>query len=211
MRRELVIIGGGGFGREACWLAEAAGWTVLGFLDDDPAAAGSQRLEKPVLGVIGDWTRYSDAEFVVAIGSPRTRLKVVEKMSDQAEPRFATIVHPSAQMSRFVSLREGSLVAAGCILTTDIAIGRHCIIDRSVTVGHDCRLGDFVTIAPLVAVSGHVTMGNYVEVGAGALIRQGISLGEGSMVGMGGVVLKSVGSREVVVGNPARLLKTLAS
>ena len=36
---KLLVIGAGGFGREAAWTAETAGFEIAGICDDDPGAA----------------------------------------------------------------------------------------------------------------------------------------------------------------------------
>jgi acetyltransferase-like isoleucine patch superfamily enzyme len=46
-------------------------------------------------------------------------------------------------------------------------------------------------------------------IGAGAVILPGITIGEEAMIGAGSVVTKDVPSRAVVVGNPARIVRTL--
>lgn len=40
MARELLIYGSGGFAREVAWLAQEAGYVVVGFLDDDSSRWG---------------------------------------------------------------------------------------------------------------------------------------------------------------------------
>jgi sugar O-acyltransferase (sialic acid O-acetyltransferase NeuD family) len=209
MADRLLIIGSGGFATEVCWLAEEAGWDVLGFLDDSPDEVGKLVVNKRVLGPSTSWSEHGPVKLVVAIGSPRTRLKVVENLGRTGRPEYATLIHPNVRRSRFVQIAEGSMVTAGCILTTNISIGKHCILNLNVTVGHDCRFGDFVTIAPLTAISGNVTLGNLVEVGTGAAIRQGLAVADGSVLGMGGVLTKSMESNKVYVGNPAKLLRSI--
>lgn len=209
--KQLIIVGGGGFCREVIWLARecASTWTVTGILDDNPAVQGESFCDVPVVGTVSDWTTFSDAWFCVAIGSPRTRKLVVNKMESQGTVKFATLVHPSVHMSDYVTLGEGSIITAGCILTTQVSLGRHNIINLMTTVGHDVTTGDYCTMAPHVAVSGNVTMGDGVEVGTGALIIQGRTLGTGSFMGAGAVVSKNVADNVLAVGCPARQAKVL--
>lgn len=47
-------------------------------------------------------------------------------------------------------------------------------------------------------------------VGAGAIILRGTTIGEGAIVGAGAVVTKDVPPYTVVVGNPARIARTIA-
>lgn len=54
-----------------------------------------------------------------------------------------------------------------------------------------------------------VTIGRNVWVGAGSRLLPGISIGDSAIVGAGSVVTKSIPSRELWAGNPARKLKEL--
>jgi acetyltransferase-like isoleucine patch superfamily enzyme len=47
------------------------------------------------------------------------------------------------------------------------------------------------------------------SIGANATILPGLTIGEGAMVGAGAVVTKDVPPRTLVVGNPARIVRTL--
>jgi acetyltransferase-like isoleucine patch superfamily enzyme len=47
------------------------------------------------------------------------------------------------------------------------------------------------------------------SIGANATILPGLTIGEGAMVGAGSVVTKDVPPRTLVVGNPARIVRTL--
>lgn len=207
----LVILGGGGFAREAIWLAREASsdFDVIGLLDDSSELQGTQLSGVPVIGRIDDWLTLSQACFVVAVGSPRSRRAIVEKMMLRGSPRFATLIHRSVHRSEFVTIGEGSMVAAGCVLTTDIQIGRHVIVNINSTVGHDVVIGDYSTVAPVVAVSGNVRLGAGSEIGTGSCLKQGVDIGVGSMVGMGSVVTKSVPDYQLAMGAPARVVRPL--
>lgn len=210
--KPLIVVGAGGFGREVIWLARDVGaaWNPLGYLDDGDHDPHAEYSGLPVLGKIESWPRYEDAWFVIAVGSPRARLAIVERMRTRGEPQFATLVHPSVQMSTYVSMAPGTIVAAGCIVTTQITLGRHSIVNINVTIGHDTVFGDYCTVAPGVPISGNVTLEDGVEIGTGATLRQGIRIGTGAMVGMGSVVTKSVDPGVLVTGVPARPVRELA-
>jgi sugar O-acyltransferase (sialic acid O-acetyltransferase NeuD family) len=210
-KKPLIIVGGGGFSREVIWLAKEchADWDVCGVLDDNPAMLGRQLCDIRVLGTVETCVDYSECWFVIAVGSPRTRKTIALKMEQKGPLQFATLVHPSVMKSAYVDIGDGSIVSAGCILTTQISMGRHSIINLACTIGHDVRIGDYCTIAPRVAVSGNVTMGNGVELGTGSVLIQGLSLGDGSFVGAGAVVSKDIPDNIFAAGSPARGIKTL--
>lgn len=191
------------------WLAQDCGLSVRGILDDADDKQGTTISGVPVLGKIDNSPIHSDAAFVVAIGTPRVRKAVVDRLLRVEPAKFATLIHPDVKRSSCVEIGEGSIIAAGCILTTHIRVGKHNIINLNCTVGHDCIFDDYCTIAPIVAVSGNVQLEQGVEVGTSACIRQGVRMREGSLLGMGGVLTKDVEPNVVMVGNPARPLKVL--
>ncbi|WP_373090775.1 acetyltransferase [Zhongshania sp.] len=205
--KDLIIIGFGGFGREVDWLAISCGRNVAGFLDDSYEPGIHEGYQ--VLGRVEQWVNYSACEFVVAVGNPRTRKLIVDKMLTFGDPEFATLVHPSAIMSPSVSVGAGSLICAHCTLTVNFSIGEHTILNMNVAAGHDVVIESFVTVAHLVAISGNVTLEDGVELGTNSAIRQGLTMARGSMLGMGGVMTKNADKNMVYVGSPAKEFKKL--
>ena len=205
--KQIVIIGFGGFGREVAWLAKDCGRSVLGFFDDraEPRLHGAYN----VLGKVAEWKKFANADFVVAIGNPRLRKKVVDQLLFEGLEAFATLVHPSVMMDESVMVGKGTMICAGTIATVDISIGEHVILNLNVTVGHDDVIHDFVTVAPMVALSGNVTLFPGTEVGTGAAIRQGVEMAAGSMLGMGGILTKDTEKNTIYIGSPAKPLKPL--
>ncbi|MDX1303660.1 acetyltransferase [Photobacterium sp.] len=206
---KLIVVGGGGFAKEIIWLAKDCNFDVVGVLDDSPDMEGQTVLGVPVLGTISSWCQHRNCKFVIAIGSPRTRILVAKKMLTVGNPTFATLIHPSVINSKHVSIGEGTMVCAGSILTVDVEIGQHCILNLNVTVGHETTFLDFVTVAPMAAVSGNVILETGVEVGTGASIKQGLTLSSGAMLGMGGVLTKNIAPNLIFAGNPAKKLKEM--
>lgn len=206
--QDLIIIGGSGFGKEVIWLAQETNqFNVIGVLDDN-ASPDSKILNIPVLGKVSDASKYTNASFTIAIGNPRVRQKLANKLVDMGITKFANLIHPSVNRSKFIEMGIGNIICAGATLTTDIVFGNHNIININSTVGHDCHIKDFCTVAPLVAISGNVTLSNLVEVGTGAVIRQGLTLESGSMLGMGGVLTKNIEKNQIFIGNPAKIFKS---
>ena len=198
-------MGAGGFGREVAFAAEraVASFQVRGFLDDGNEFSMPEGWR--VLGKVSDAPHRSKA--VIAIGNPRVRRTVSQALAG-ANIDYVTI-DVEGRRHRTVEVGQGSVLVAGVRTTVNTSIGVHCIANLNSTIGHDVVVQDFVTIAPLVAISGNVRIGAGVEVGTGACIREGVAIGDGAMIGMGAVVVKDVEPNTVVVGNPARPIKTL--
>lgn len=209
--KPLIIVGAGGFAREVLWLARRAKRDVAGFLVDDDTLQGQLINDVPVIGKSMDWPNHPDTSLVVAIGAPRARMSVVTRMKALGEPDFSTLIDPAAVIGDRVTIMPGSMICAGVICTTDILIGEHAILNLNSTVGHDAVFRGFVTVAPNASISGNVMLGTCTEVGTGAALREKVVVGDGALVGMGSVVTRDVEPNSVMVGNPARQIRTLVA
>lgn len=211
--QSIVILGAGGFGREVLDIIIAQNkvskrWKILGFVDENPELKGKVLNGYPVLGSF-DWFSKIDLKeirVVCAIGDNISKKKVVEKAKGVGL-RFANVVHPSVIMTEFVTLGEGVIICAGCILTNQITIGNHVIINLDVTIGHDSIIEDFCTLSPGVHISGRNKIGEGANVGTGAVTIQGIVIGRWSIIGAGAVVAQDIPDKVVAVGVPAKPIK----
>ncbi|MFG1525546.1 acetyltransferase [Halobacteriovorax sp. RZ-3] len=205
---DLIIIGAGGLGSEVAWLAETTGeYKVLGFLDDN-LEINSKFHQYDVLGKVTDASKFSNCSFAIAVGSPRTRKLIYNKLKENKIQKFPNIISKRATLSNTVSLGEGNIICEGTIITTNISIGDFNLINLNCTVGHDSIIKNFTTVAPIAAISGNVTLEDLTEVGTGACIRQGITLHQGSMLGMGSVLTKDIPEETIFIGSPAKFFKS---
>jgi len=211
MSKPLIAVGASGHLKDVSFILEdlREKWLLAGILDDDPALEGTALDSALVLGPTARWVDYSDHWFVVAIGNPRVRARVVNGMAGANSSRFATMVHSRSSLSRNANLGPGCMIGPFASVSAGVSVGSHSIVNAGATIAHEANIGNFVTIAPQAAISGNVTLEDGVEVGTGALIRQGVRVGRGAMVGMGAVVLSDVPANTCVVGNPARALRQL--
>lgn len=211
---KVVLLGAGGFAREVVELVEAANaatprFEVLGYLVDASfGAPGTVVGDRPILGDLG-WLagRGADVQAVAAVGAPALKRKMVAAAA-ACGVRFARLVHPGVVCGRRVRLGEGVIVAAGCVLTTDIDIGDHAHINLGCTIGHDVRLEPFVTVSPGVHLSGNVVLEEGSFIGTGANIIERRRVGRWAIVGAASGVMTDVPENSTVVGIPARVLTT---
>ena len=204
----LVIVGAGGFGRQALDVVEAINaverrWEFLGFLDDstahDPLVA---RRGAAILGTVVLLASI-DTAYVIAIADPKTRERV-DTFATQAGRQPATLIHPAAVQGTMNMIGPGFTAMAGSCISTGLTIGRHVHLGQTATVGHDALVGDFATIYPGAHISGKVTLEDSVSIGTGANIIQGLTIGRHTFVGAGAVVTRSLPGGIVAVGVPAR-------
>ena len=194
--KQIAIYGAGGFAREVAWLAESCDHHVVCFVDDNPALLGKQVNGIPVMSLEDAPGQFAGAGIVSGIGSPKVRELVMEK-AVEAGLMPVSLIHPHVEMSRWIEMGEGVVICAGCILTTNIRIGKQVQINLDCTVGHDVVLGDYTTLAPGVHVSGWVYFGKRVYVGTGAVLINGtedkpLVIGDDVVIGAGACITKSV-------------------
>ncbi|MDE2150035.1 MAG: acetyltransferase [Gammaproteobacteria bacterium] len=208
--RRLCIFGAGGSGREVAWLAEQAygGNVSRCFVVDDP-----RYLESPTDGIpislLSELTPSKHTRFVVALGDPRQRRRIVDMIAS-AGYRFATLIHPRVEISPSVRVGLGTVICANSVVTCNVVIGSHVQVNVNCSISHDSTLGDYCTISPGVNITGNVHLGPGVFVGTNACFVNGrpdhpLTIGEGAVIAAGACVIADVPPHVLVAGVPARI------
>lgn len=207
--RELIIVGAGGHGLETLWLAKRCGRTIKGFLDDTLEKQGKFFYGYPILGKIAERDTHMNCDFIIAIGSSKLRRAIIKKYFDSKEYNFTVLIDPSVIVGDNVKIGSGTMICAKSIITVAVSVGDHCIVNINSSLSHGVNLLDYVTLAPGVTLLGDVMIREECEIGAKAVVREKLIVNDGAIVGMGAVVTKNVEEKQVVVGNPAKLLKII--
>lgn len=201
--RIIAILGASGQAKVIADLVELLGYRVAMFDKEWPVAVAGLRW--PVIGgmpqLIEQLSEF--AGVVVGIGHNPVRAARQAELEAVGAP-MATLIHPSAQVSRYAKIGSGSVVFANAVINVDAVIGKGAIINTGSTVDHDDQVGNFVHISPGAHLAGNVSVGDRSWVGIGASVRQGIHIGSDVMIGAGASVVADVPSGTCVVGVPAR-------
>jgi putative colanic acid biosynthesis acetyltransferase WcaB len=88
----------------------------------------------------------------------------------------------------------------GVVIHPDVRIGADCAIRQNVTIGNTQRRSGESRGCP--------SLGDGVDLGAGCMLLGPIRVGDRTRVGALTLVLRDVPAYSVVVGNPARILRT---
>lgn len=152
--------------------------------------------------------RNSGCKGIVAIGDSWIRHLVVEKIK-LIDPnfRFIKVIHPSAVISRDVTIGEGSVVMAGVVINSNTSIGEHCIINTRSSIDHDCKIGNFVSILPGATIGGKVIMEDFSILALGGNIIHNLKVSEHTVIGAGATVLSDVPPYVVAYGVPAKVIR----
>jgi len=140
-----------------------------------------------------------------------------------------TILHPQlvnlygchvgddTKIGAFVEIQKNVTIGARCKISSHSFICEGVTIEDEVFVGHGVM---FINDRrPRAAQNGKLLASNQwnmefthvcsgASIGSGATIMCGITIGENALIGAGAVVVKDVPANAVVIGNPARILRT---
>jgi sugar O-acyltransferase (sialic acid O-acetyltransferase NeuD family) len=186
-------------------------YDVIGFLDNDPEKIGKVIQDVKVIGP----TSYASSlpkntHFINNIAGP-IYVNVVPDIISNTNVglgRFESIIHPKAYVDETVTIGNGVFVQPKSCIYSNANIGNFVLI-RDAIVGHDVQLGDYVNIGRGVTVGGYTQIGDSSFVGMSATIREKTHIGEKSVIGMGAVVTDDVEPESVVIGNPAKKVKSI--
>ncbi|MFW8624842.1 acetyltransferase [Corynebacterium glutamicum] len=211
--KKIVVVGASGFGRESLDVLIAmqeagSNIEIVGVIDDNPSDSNLERLEDRQINFLGSVddlleSNQKDFHFVLGIGSPEIRAKIVETIENAGLTAF-TAVHPTASLGTNVTLSSGVVICAGAVISTNVKLGKQVHVNPSVTIGHDTVIGDFTSINPGAVISGEVKVGKGVLVGASSTILQQLSVDDGSVIGAMALATKDVPGTVVVKGIPGK-------
>lgn len=210
--KKIIIVGAGGFGRELLqWIKDINAqskdggvWEIVGFIDDDLHALDGVEVDYPIVGTIREWQPKDDEVFALAMGSPAVKRKVVDLLKARGA-QFATVVHPTAQLSPFAHYGEGLVMFPYSKLSCNTTVGDFVTLLSS-PIGHDNEIGDFTVISGGCNVLRNVKIGKDVFLAAGVCVAQDVVVGDGAYLGLGSVVVRDVAPHTKVFGNPARVV-----
>ena len=209
MATEVLIIGAGGHGKVVLDLVRAAGqYKVAGFLDADPALAGTPVANVQVLGQINLLPKLGQQKLkyaIVAIGDNRSRLSYIQTLRDH-DFALVTAVHPAAHVSPTARLGQGVVVCPQAVVGTEAQVGDGAIINTAAVVDHECVVAAGVHLAPGALLAGRVKVETSAFVGLGSRVIQCLTVGEWSTVGAGATVIRDVPPSTTVIGTPAKPL-----
>lgn len=211
--KKLLILGCGGHGRVVADAAEKTNeYEEISFLDDeiDNITESKTNFQENIIGVISEKNLKKFAEefsdTFVGIGDNKIRIKWLKKIAEFGM-KIPNIIHPSAQVSKYVDLGYGCFINTNVVIQCDSKINSGCIINTSSSIDHESFIDEGTHISPGVRIAGNVKIGKRTWIGIGSKIIQNISIGNDVIVGAGSLVLDDIPNNFQVYGNPAKIIK----
>lgn len=138
------------------------------------------------------------------------------------------VIGPGTRIWAFAHVMDGARIGAGCNICDHTYVEGGAVLGDRVTIKSGVYVWDGVTLEDDVFVGPQATFTNDrfprsrapfrcqattvargASLGAGCVLLPGVRVGERAMVGAGAVVTADVPDDAVVVGNPARVVRTL--
>jgi sugar O-acyltransferase (sialic acid O-acetyltransferase NeuD family) len=179
-----------------------------GYLDDDQAKLGRVVGGVPVLGPLSSAAEWADCWFIDGLNGTDLTAHKKDLLAGLGIPadRWATVVHPSASVSRMAVLGTGTCILQNVTVNSDARIGDHVLVLPGSVISHDAVVDDYCYLTPSVVLCGYVHVAEAAYLGASSTVLPRVTIGARAVVGAGSVVLTDVAAGATVAGNPARVL-----
>src|SRR5271156_5113803 len=130
-------------------------------------------------------------------------------------------VGDETKIGAFVEIQKNAVVGKRCKISSHTFICEGVTIEDNVFIGHSVTFINDSYPRATTATGGLQTEADWkventvvkkgASIGSGATILSNVSIGENAIVGAGSVVTKDVPPNTIVVGNPARILRSIES
>lgn len=193
----MILYGASGHAKVIIDILHAMNDEVSELFDDNDSIETLQdiKVSKP---------RETVEKIIISIGNNAIRKKIVESNNYN----YGLAIHPTAIISPYAKIGEGTVVMQGGVIQSDVVVGKHCIINTGATVDHECHIEDYVHISPNATLCGNVKVGEESWIGTGAVVIPGVKIGKKTIIGAGAVVISDIPDECVAVGNPCRIIKS---
>lgn len=214
--KKVLILGGEGNGgviANAIADANRRGfheWECVGFLNDR-YPIGTEIDSFKVIGTLNDVSKFLEMGYyfintILRIDNQNERIDKINQLGIP-ESRLATFVHPTAYIAPNTTLGPGCVIMPLVAISSNTKFGKGCIVMVGATVGHDNVIGDYCHIAAQACVGACLRIGIGVHIGLNSTIRENIVIEDFATLGMGAVLTKNIGKKEIWAGVPAKFLR----
>lgn len=211
MKTKLILIGGGGHCK-ACIdvIEQTEQYEIVGILDLAELVDTSV-LSYKIVGTDQEIVKYVKLgySFLITVGQIKSAV-LREKLFNQlieARANIATIIAPSAYVSKYSKMGVGTIVMHHAIINAGVTIGKNCILNNKCDIEHDTVIGNHTHISTGAIVNGDCKIGDGAFIGSSATIANQLTIDDEVVVGAGAVVIKNITTTDIQAGNPAKSIK----
>ena len=184
---KLIIVGAGGHGR-CCLDIAREKYDEIIFLDD--GLVDQTVNDCKVVGKINEmkalFPEYLD--IFIAVGNNAFR-KQLFNQAKEIGYNIITLISNEATVSKYASIKQGSVIFPHAVIEPNAMIGSNCIICANATINHDAIIHDNCLIYSNTVIRPNVIIHELTRIGSNCTVTFGKEIEEGSDIKDGEVVI----------------------
>ncbi|WP_457746349.1 NeuD/PglB/VioB family sugar acetyltransferase [Sulfurimonas sp.] len=190
MKKEIILLGGGGHCKSVIDVIEQAGEFRVAGIIEKFVGESSPVLGYELIGVDDELEKlrqkYEYAFVTIGhIHSNSVRVKLFKKLKE-LDFTVPTIISPLAYVSKHATLQEGTVVMHHALINAGVKVGKNCIINSKALLEHDVLIEDNVHISTNATLNGSVRVKANSFVGSSSVTKEGVLID--GFVKMGSVI-----------------------
>ncbi len=190
--KKLLLIGGGGHCRSCIDVIRSTSqYEIIGILDVADKV-GLMIDGVPIIGTDKELNKYlpQTDECLITVGHIKNGelRKTLHSQVLAAGGSLATVVSPSAYVSKSASVESGSIVMHQAVVNAGAVIGQNVILNSMSLIEHDAKIDSHVHISTRATINGGAIVAEGGFVGSHAIVFNHCSIGRHSIVGGGQIV-----------------------
>ncbi|MCQ2008820.1 MAG: 2,3,4,5-tetrahydropyridine-2,6-dicarboxylate N-acetyltransferase [Sporolactobacillus sp.] len=170
--------------------------------------------------IIGDWQEIEPVltankdkieDYIVENNARNSAVPLLDLKGIEARIEPGALIREKVEIGKQAVIMMGAVINIGAVVGDGTMIDMNAVLGGRATVGKNCHIGAGAVLAGVVEPPSAqpVVIEDDVLVGANAVVLEGVHIGKGAVVAAGAIVTKDVPANTVVVGAPARVLKTI--
>ena len=207
--KKMVLVGGGGHCKSVLDAALSMDEFDEIVITDASIAVGTKIMGCKVVGsddVLPQLRNQGFEYAFVSVGSIKTtqvRHLIVQRLLGMGF-LFPVILDPSAIVSRYANIDEGTFIGKRAVINAGVSVGKHCIVNTGAILEHDCFVGDYSHVSVGAILCGGCLVEHDCFIGAGSTVIQEVNIGANVVVGAGAMVNRDLSNMSLAVGVPAK-------
>ena len=204
MKKNLILIGVGGYAKSVIDSLEFDKYEMVGFIDDikNGSHLGYEILSNDI-EKIENKDKYV---YFVSIGDNEKRTYWYNKILEKGL-EITNIIDKSAIVSKNTKMGKGIFIGKLAIVNSDVILGDNIIINTRALLEHGVTVESNSNISTNTVLNGDVKIGRNCFIGSCSVVIGQLSVGNNVTVGAGAVVIRDIVENTVVAGIPAKEIK----
>lgn len=203
MKKNLILIGAGGFAKSVIDSVDKKKYNICGFIDD---IKGGTHLGYPILSNnLNSFFQKEKYCYFISIGDNKKRAYWYKEITKR-NLEIINIIDRTSILSSNITYGRGLFVGKLAIVNSDVRIGENVIINTKALLEHGVHVGNHSNISTNTTINGDVQIGNNCFIGSSSVINGQLFIENNSIIGSGSVVIKNVEEGLKVAGVPAKII-----